>query len=104
MKQDAQVSAALLLHRLLLVCALITVRAPVAHHPILRHPTPSTPPPNQIPNQAPSSDNLADPPDLIAEISDSDRRSMSKARVYTEVNVLRPKEYWDYESLTVQWG
>ncbi|KAG4993371.1 hypothetical protein JHK82_030109 [Glycine max] len=29
---------------------------------------------------------------------------MSKARVYTDVNVLRPKEYWDYESLTLQWG
>ncbi|KAL4181047.1 hypothetical protein AMTRI_Chr12g235340 [Amborella trichopoda] len=29
---------------------------------------------------------------------------MSKARVYADVNVLRPKEYWDYESLTVQWG
>ncbi|KAE8718519.1 putative casein kinase II subunit alpha [Hibiscus syriacus] len=29
---------------------------------------------------------------------------MSKSRVYTNVNVLRPKEYWDYESLTVQWG
>jgi hypothetical protein len=29
---------------------------------------------------------------------------MSKARVYTDVNVLRPKEYWDYEALTVQWG
>ncbi|KAE8673982.1 Casein kinase II subunit alpha-2 [Hibiscus syriacus] len=29
---------------------------------------------------------------------------MSKSRVYTDVNVLRPKEYWDYESLTVQWG
>nr|BAJ85347.1 predicted protein [Hordeum vulgare subsp. vulgare] len=30
--------------------------------------------------------------------------SMSKARVYTDVNVVRPKEYWDYEALTVQWG
>ncbi|XP_038970377.1 casein kinase II subunit alpha-like isoform X2 [Phoenix dactylifera] len=29
---------------------------------------------------------------------------MSKARVYADVNVHRPKEYWDYESLTVQWG
>ncbi|RZC30767.1 Casein kinase II subunit alpha-2 [Glycine soja] len=29
---------------------------------------------------------------------------MSKARVYTDVNVLRPKEYSDYESLTLQWG
>ncbi|KAK8490008.1 hypothetical protein V6N11_065430 [Hibiscus sabdariffa] len=34
----------------------------------------------------------------------SRRRIMSKSRVYTDVNVLRPKEYWDYESLTVQWG
>ncbi|KAK8663867.1 hypothetical protein V6N13_083672 [Hibiscus sabdariffa] len=32
------------------------------------------------------------------------RRVMSKSRVYTDVNDLRPKEYWDYESLTVQWG
>ncbi|KAG8474697.1 hypothetical protein CXB51_031202 [Gossypium anomalum] len=29
---------------------------------------------------------------------------MSKSRVYSDVNVLRPKEYWDYESLSVQWG
>ncbi|KAL6507446.1 Casein kinase II subunit alpha-4, chloroplastic [Orobanche gracilis] len=28
----------------------------------------------------------------------------SKARVYADVNVIRPREYWDYESLTVQWG
>lgn len=28
----------------------------------------------------------------------------SKARVYADVNVLRPREYWDYEALTVQWG
>ena len=30
--------------------------------------------------------------------------SVSKARVYCDVNVLRPKEYWDYESTNVQWG
>lgn len=29
---------------------------------------------------------------------------MSKARVYADVNVLRPTEYWDYESLVVHWG
>lgn len=29
---------------------------------------------------------------------------MSKARVYTDINVVRPREYWDYESLAVQWG
>lgn len=28
----------------------------------------------------------------------------SKARIYADVNLQRPKEYWDYESLTVQWG
>ncbi|KAE8665763.1 Casein kinase II subunit alpha-1 [Hibiscus syriacus] len=38
------------------------------------------------------------------EISRSNRREiMSKARVHADVNVLRPKEYWDYESLIVQW-
>lgn len=30
--------------------------------------------------------------------------SMSRARVYEDVNVKRPKEYWDYETLTVTWG
>jgi len=26
------------------------------------------------------------------------------ARVYSDVNVKRPREYWDYESLVVNWG
>ncbi|CAN6482130.1 unnamed protein product [Victoria cruziana] len=30
--------------------------------------------------------------------------AMSKSRVYADVNVIRPKDYWDYESLIVQWG
>lgn len=29
---------------------------------------------------------------------------MSTARVYTDVNVNRPKEYWDYENLSIEWG
>ena len=29
---------------------------------------------------------------------------MSRARVYADVNVTRPKEYWDYETLSIQWG
>ncbi|CAM6091232.1 unnamed protein product [Calypogeia fissa] len=43
---------------------------------------------------------------LAQKINKSIRRPgvMSKARVYTDVNVQRPKEYWDYEALTVQWG
>lgn len=28
----------------------------------------------------------------------------SKARVYADVNARRPDDYWDYESLTLQWG
>lgn len=30
--------------------------------------------------------------------------SMSQAKVYADVNVHRPREYWDYESLNVNWG
>lgn len=29
---------------------------------------------------------------------------MSRARVYTDVNVHRPAEYWDYENLSINWG
>ncbi|CAN0873219.1 Inactive casein kinase II subunit alpha-2 [Linum grandiflorum] len=29
---------------------------------------------------------------------------MSLARVYADINVHRPRDYWDYESLTLQWG
>jgi hypothetical protein len=43
------------------------------------------------------------PPDLSPEGSGS-APAMSKARVYADVNVVRPKEYWDYEALAVQWG
>jgi len=28
----------------------------------------------------------------------------SVARVYADANAQRPKEYWDYESLDIQWG
>ncbi|KAB1204025.1 hypothetical protein CJ030_MR8G002830 [Morella rubra] len=29
---------------------------------------------------------------------------MSRARVYADVNLHRPRDYWDYEALIVQWG
>jgi casein kinase II subunit alpha len=29
---------------------------------------------------------------------------MSRSRVYADVNVHRPRDYWDYEALTVNWG
>ncbi|GKU98852.1 hypothetical protein SLEP1_g11791 [Rubroshorea leprosula] len=43
---------------------------------------------------------------LAQKIGKSIRRpgAPSKARVYADVNVIRPKDYWDYENLTVQWG
>lgn len=31
-------------------------------------------------------------------------RQPSQARVYTDVNVRRSRDYWDYESLVVNWG
>ncbi|CAF2151170.1 unnamed protein product [Brassica napus] len=43
-----------------------------------------------------------DPYSLEEEISL--RTVMSKARVYTDVNVIRSKEYWDYQSLLEQDG
>ncbi|KAL6993837.1 Casein kinase II subunit alpha-4, chloroplastic [Sarracenia purpurea var. burkii] len=49
---------------------------------------------------------LSLPETLAQKIGKSVRRpgAPSKAGVYADVNVIRPKEYWDYESLTVQWG
>ncbi|KAF9621225.1 hypothetical protein IFM89_016719 [Coptis chinensis] len=43
---------------------------------------------------------------LAQRIGKSIRRpgATSKARVHADINVVRPKDYWDYESLTVQWG
>ena len=91
MKKDGRNPAAVapLFPRFLLLCALIALRATVAHDSIQR-------------TTILSNNEETDTVDII-EISNR-RGSMSKARVYTDVNVLRPKEYWDYEALTVQWG
>lgn len=32
------------------------------------------------------------------------RRVASSSRVYRDVNVSKPKEYWDYEALDIQWS
>ena len=29
---------------------------------------------------------------------------MSTARVYADINTNRPKDYWDYENLSIEWG
>ncbi|CAI0430406.1 unnamed protein product [Linum tenue] len=111
----------------LLLCALVASRAPLAFSPPNLRTCPSSASdspssshpasPNPIQRRSsPSSSPFFTQPPLpccdpivagpVRQIPSSDRRlrSMSKARVYTDVNVVRPKEYWDYESLTVQWG
>lgn len=79
-----------LLVTILLAIVLVALPAPPAR-------SPSAPPPPA------SGDRIADLKGKI-ENCEVDNRMMSKARVYADVNVLRPKDYWDYESLTVQWG
>ncbi|CAK9144042.1 unnamed protein product [Ilex paraguariensis] len=66
---------------------------------------------NQPPSPPPPQSNRLRPSFSLSEtlaqkIGKSIRRpgAPSKARVYSDINVIRPKEYWDYESLAVQWG
>ncbi|RXM34901.1 Casein kinase II subunit alpha [Acipenser ruthenus] len=56
---------------------------------------------------------LAPPPIVFApaprssssvKLSDMSGPVPSRARVYTDVNTHRPREYWDYESHVVEWG
>ena len=62
-----------------------------------RHRPPPSPPP---PAQRLSHETLAQKIGKSVRLAGAE----SKARVYSDVNVVRPKEYWDYESLAVQWG
>ncbi|KAB5537271.1 hypothetical protein PHYPO_G00116880 [Pangasianodon hypophthalmus] len=47
---------------------------------------------------------LSDAVASCAKLSDMSGPVPSRARVYTEVNTHRPREYWDYESHVVEWG
>uniref|UniRef100_A0A061S5M4 non-specific serine/threonine protein kinase n=1 Tax=Tetraselmis sp. GSL018 TaxID=582737 RepID=A0A061S5M4_9CHLO len=40
----------------------------------------------------------------FAKASRSKDAVISRARVYADINVTKPKDYWDYEALNVQWG
>ncbi|KAF3648784.1 hypothetical protein FXO37_19283 [Capsicum annuum] len=67
---------------------------------LVAYPTPfASPPENSVPGDSNSYNNKTNSSKL-----EIDGKIMSKARVYTDVNVLRPREYWDYEALTVQWS
>jgi len=34
----------------------------------------------------------------------SQAKTISIARVYANANQLRPREYWDYENIGIEWG
>eukprot|EP00193_Tetraselmis_chui_P005081 CAMPEP_0177762872 /NCGR_PEP_ID=MMETSP0491_2-20121128/6572_1 /TAXON_ID=63592 /ORGANISM="Tetraselmis chuii, Strain PLY429" /LENGTH=362 /DNA_ID=CAMNT_0019278947 /DNA_START=309 /DNA_END=1397 /DNA_ORIENTATION=- len=40
----------------------------------------------------------------FAKASRSKDAMISRSRVYADVNVNQPRDYWDYEALNVQWG
>jgi len=44
------------------------------------------------------------PPTTAIRNKNKNRVIKSKARVYSDVNLTRSKEYWDYETLTIAWG
>ncbi|KAF9621807.1 hypothetical protein IFM89_028245 [Coptis chinensis] len=111
--RHARVSKHLL--RFLIVATLVALYAPlVAQPPILRRSYLYTS--NNNKNETTSflsinNNKKRSKLDLLLQIggdlfinNNNDNVVMSKAKVYTDVNVLRPKEYWDYESLAVQWG
>ncbi|PSS21241.1 Casein kinase II subunit alpha-2 like [Actinidia chinensis var. chinensis] len=77
--------------RISLACALVVLSAPFAQPPNVLPSSPSFP----IPTNPSLSTPVVDGQSLV---------TMSKSRVYADVNVLLPREYWDYESLVVQWG
>ena len=40
----------------------------------------------------------------FAKAARSKDAMISRAKVYADINVNKPRDYWDYESLNVQWG
>lgn len=83
---------------LLLVCTLVASRAPLAQPPNF------CPYPTNLTAHATLSSAAVDKIQVGFFESKICRLAMSKARVYAEINVVRPRDYWDYESLTVHWG
>lgn len=103
---------------ILLIRRRLSSRSPFSlvkqHHHQKQNPSSSSPPPAQHLSLSSKSHNSSHrlhpsvvlPETMSQKIGKAVRRpgAASKARVYADVNVIRPKEYWDYESLTVQWG
>jgi len=101
MKKHLPRSSSLLLVRISLSVVLFALNTPVAQHPNLVHHHPFSSSSSASNAHTHHFNNLTD---LRSGQSSPSVFAMSKARVYADVNVHRPKEYWDYESLTVQWG
>ncbi|KAM7510470.1 hypothetical protein LguiB_009345 [Lonicera macranthoides] len=90
----------------------ISSRSPLSSYPKQRRkrqpPPPLSPPPPPSPPPPEQRLRPTPPPTetLAQKIGKAVRRpgAPSKARVYADINVIRPKDYWEYETLTVQWG
>lgn len=41
---------------------------------------------------------------LYPKATRSDEGMSSVARVYADVNENKPREYWDYENYSIEWG
>ncbi|KAK8956946.1 hypothetical protein KSP39_PZI000229 [Platanthera zijinensis] len=61
---------------------------------------------HRIPPEKPRRSSPTAAENLAHRIGKAVRRpgASSRARIFADVNVSRPNEYWDYESVTVQWG
>lgn len=85
----------------------IVSRAHLSSFPqnIIKHQSVSPPPPPSSSNHR-ARPSITQTETLAQKIGKSIRRpgAPSKARVYSDINVIRPKDYWDYEAVTVQWG
>lgn len=61
-------------------------------------------------NNSTSTSQVATPTAVRTPVSTSssarnkNRTVKNRARVYWDVNQHRPREYWNYEALTVNWG
>ena len=62
------------------------------------------------PPQAPAAVRVAPAPQMSSAqryskaLRTKDSMSLSTSRVYADVNTQRPKDYWDYENMNIQWG
>ncbi|CDR18386.1 unnamed protein product, partial [Oncorhynchus mykiss] len=74
---------------------------PLTPCPVTKWPHPTSPP---LPLPSSSFSAVSGPSPSPAKLLEMPGPVQSRARVYTDVNTHRPREYWDYESHVVEWG